>query len=392
MKKIFWVLFFAGISVAQYPVTPFTYYWTPAAGDTVTFQKWKANNDSVLSGVTRTITELNTNVVHFNNNVMNHDSTVKYMKVDTIRSNPDVDSIKGKPFIDTIETRIIISDSSRCAQSRVDTLTSDSIYTRALTVTGDINEVDSITTDNLVVLGRAKLNLAEIDIINSDPTIDSATVTTGIKANHLTIDTGYAETFMIGTRLWAPFIAGYPVFDSLYVSKATVVLLLGDSLYSRAGYINQNLETGSFNTGTANIEILRVDNKKMAYDTGSFPVSLQSLAGTTYSPSPNNDSVGMAYWSRVCDQINIQLTSINVYASNASNIYFNVLGIPDSLHPWSGGGSASTFYVTTSFPSMDTSTMYIEFDAQNKETTIRSNGKTAYFINPVFSYIKGRDW
>jgi len=374
MKKLFCVLLFAGISVAQYPVTPFTYYWTPAAGDTVTFQKWKANNDSVLSGVTRTITELNTNVVHFNNNVMNHDSTVKYMKADTI------------------ETRIIISDSSRCAQSRVDTLTSDSIYTRALTVTGDINEVDSITTDNLVVLGRAKLNLAEIDIINSDPTIDSATVTTGIKANHLTIDTGYAETFMIGTRLWAPFIAGYPVFDSLYVSKAVAILSVGDSLYSRAGYINQNLETGSFNTGTANIEILRVNNKKMAYDTGSFPVSLQSLAGTTYSPSPNNDSVGMAYWSRVCDQINIQLTSINVYASNNSNIHFNVLGIPDSLHPWSGGGSASTFYVTTSFPSMDTSTMYIEFDAQNMETTIRSTGKTAYFINPVFSYIKGRDW
>ena len=75
-------------------------------------------------------------MVHFNNNVMNHDSTVKYMKADTI------------------ETRIIISDSSRCAQSRVDTLTSDSIYTRALTVTGDINEVDSITTDNLVVLGE----------------------------------------------------------------------------------------------------------------------------------------------------------------------------------------------------------------------------------------------
>jgi len=373
MKKLFCVLLFAGISVAQYPVTPFTYYWTPAAGDTATFQKWKANNDSVLSGVTRTITELNTNVVHFNNNVMNHDSTVKYMKADTI------------------ETRIIISDSSRCAQSRVDTLTSDSIYTRALT-TGDINEVDSITTDNLVVLGRAKLNLAEIDIINSDPTIDSATVTTGIKANHLTIDTGYAETFMIGTRLWAPFIAGYPVFDSLYVSKAVAILSVGDSLYSRAGYINQNLETGSFNTGTANIEILRVNNKKMAYDTGSFPVSLQSLAGTTYSPSPNNDSVGMAYWSRVCDQINIQLTSINVYASNNSNIHFNVLGIPDSLHPWSGGGSASTFYVTTSFPSMDTSTMYIEFDAQNMETTIRSTGKTAYFINPVFSYIKGRDW
>ena len=373
MKKIFWVLFFAGISVAQYPVTPFTYYWTPAAGDTVTFQKWKANNDSVLSGVTRTITELNTNVVHFNNNVMNHDSTVKYMKADTI------------------ETRIIISDSSRCAQSRVDTLTSDSIYTRALTVTGDINEVDSITTDNLVVLGRAKLNLAEIDIINSDPTIDSATVTTGIKANHLTIDTGYAETFMIGTRLWAPIIAGYPEFDSLYASKAVAILSVGDSLYSRAGYIHQNLRSGSFNTGTANIEILRVDNKKMAYDTGSFLVSLQSIAGTTYS-SPNNDSVGKAYWSRVCDQINMQLTSINVYASNASDISFKIIGVPDSLHPWSGSGSASTFYVTTSFPSMDTSTMYIEFDAQNKETTIRSKGKTAYFINPVFSYIKGRDW
>lgn len=374
MKKIFWVLFFAGISVAQYPVTPFTYYWTPAAGDTVTFQKWKANNDSVLSGVTRTITELNTNVVHFNNNVMNHDSTVKYMKADTI------------------ETRIIISDSSRCAQSRVDTLTSDSIYTRALTVTGDINEVDSITTDNLVVLGRAKLNLAEIDIINSDPTIDSATVTTGIKANHLTIDTGYAETFMIGTRLWAPIIAGYPEFDSLYASKAVAILSVGDSLYSRAGYIHQNLRSGSFNTGTANIEILRVDNKKMAYDTGSFPVSLQSIAGTTYGYSPNDDSVGTAHWSRVCDQITIQLTSINVYASNASDISFNILGVPDSLHPWSGGGSASTFYVTTSFPSMDTSTMYVEFDAHDMETTIRSKGKTAFFINPVFSYIKGRNW
>lgn len=391
MKKIFLVLFFAGISVAQSPITPFTYYWTPAAGDTVTFQKWKANNDSVLSGVTRTITELNTNVVHFNNNTMNHDSTVKYVKVDTIRSNPDIDSIKGKPFIDTIETRIIISDSSKCAQLRADTVTSDSIYARALTVNGDINEVDSITTDNMVAFGRAILNVAEIDIINSDPTIDSVTVTTGIKSNHITVDTGYAKTFRVDTRLWAPNIAGYPSFDSLYASKAVVVLLIGDSLSSRAGYINQNLETGSFNTGTANIEILRVNDKRIAYDTGSFPVSLQSLAGTTYA-YPNNDSVGKAYWSRVCDQINIQLTSINVYASNASNISFNIVGVPDSLHPWSGGGAASTFYATTSFPSMDTSTMYVEFDAQNMETTIRSTGKTAYFVNPVFSYIKGRDW
>jgi len=92
-----------GVTFAQTwpPVTNFTYYWNPQAGDTVTFQKWSANNDSVRNGTGRIITELNQNCVHFNQGTQNHDSTVKYVQIDTIRGNPDIDSIKGNPNIDS---------------------------------------------------------------------------------------------------------------------------------------------------------------------------------------------------------------------------------------------------------------------------------------------------
>lgn len=120
-------------SQAWPPVTNFTYYWNPLAGDTVTFAKWDANNDSVRAATGRIITEMNSNVVHFNQGTANHDSVIHYVRIDTIRSNPDVDSITGNPFIDTVTTRKVAAGITY----------SDSVYSSGSIVAAENVEGDS---------------------------------------------------------------------------------------------------------------------------------------------------------------------------------------------------------------------------------------------------------
>ena len=88
MKKIaLFVFLFSALSVA---VTPFTYNWTiKLTGDTATVTKWKANNDSVLAFSSRVSDTLNMGVPRWKG-FSNHDSTFKWMNIDTI---PSADTI-----------------------------------------------------------------------------------------------------------------------------------------------------------------------------------------------------------------------------------------------------------------------------------------------------------
>jgi hypothetical protein len=79
-----------------------------------------ANYDSIVAKTNRAIDTLNRGVVHFNQGTLTHDSVVHYVRVDTIRSRPDIDSICGLIKIDSYNGKSIL-----------DTLLVDSIKSAA---------------------------------------------------------------------------------------------------------------------------------------------------------------------------------------------------------------------------------------------------------------------
>lgn len=93
MKKAMFVLLF--FAVQTFAISGFTYPWVLKANDTVTFTKWKANNDTVKSKVDQLCDTVNRAVVHFSPSSLNRNNVVQYVNIDTIRSAPDIDTIKG---------------------------------------------------------------------------------------------------------------------------------------------------------------------------------------------------------------------------------------------------------------------------------------------------------
>jgi hypothetical protein len=151
MRKIFLAVLLAASSC--FAVNGFTYKWTIADGDTVTKTKWKANNDSVLNWATRLADTLNTKYVRFTPSTKTHDSTLKYINIDTVRSGPDIDTIKnlkrvtGKTTMDTVVLDSVNTRAIKSTQSTVTgTITVDSVNVRAIGsfATRTIRAIDSI--------------------------------------------------------------------------------------------------------------------------------------------------------------------------------------------------------------------------------------------------------
>ena len=212
------------------PVTNFTYYWNPQAGDTVTFQKWDANNDSVRAGTGRIITELNANCVHFNQGTVNHDSVVHYVRIDTIRSNPDIDSIHGNPVIDTVTTALVSTDSvSSTSGTFSGTVTADSLSASNANLSG------TLTADSLSVASAMTFTNLNTDSINS---------TGGIVATNIDLSgnidiTGNASadslnaTKATGSKFTPDTIdASYSIFDTLVLGSTQFTYIEGTFLCS----------------------------------------------------------------------------------------------------------------------------------------------------------------
>lgn len=81
------------IAIEVFSINPFSYYWTiNTGGDTATVTKWKNNNDSVLYWADRMCDTINTVIPRWSW-FSNHDSTFKYMIIDTIGNSVLIDSI-----------------------------------------------------------------------------------------------------------------------------------------------------------------------------------------------------------------------------------------------------------------------------------------------------------
>jgi hypothetical protein len=109
MKKIL-AVFLLSCS-ASFAISNFNYYWTISlTGDTATVVKWKNNNDSVKVWAGVACDTLNYAIPRWNS-FSNHDSTFKWMNIDTIKGPVNIDSIikvkylGGNPLFDSAQIR-----------------------------------------------------------------------------------------------------------------------------------------------------------------------------------------------------------------------------------------------------------------------------------------------
>lgn len=137
MKKLLIILLAFSMS---YALNPFSWYWSiNLDGDTATVGKWKNNNDSVLVWSNKVCDTLNTVVPRWNY-FSNHDSTFKWMNIDTIGGRVKVDTvdaeylIAGEIDLDTLESLAI---DTLYGPVELDTISSDLYLENNLTVKAD---------------------------------------------------------------------------------------------------------------------------------------------------------------------------------------------------------------------------------------------------------------
>ena len=108
MKNLlFTLLLFTVANSLNAPVLPVTFYRDSIIyGDSLT-----ANDSAVITWAAKLNDSLDIKWIRFFD-LNNHDSTIKYLAVDTIRSKPNIDTILGRPYIDSLRSKkIIVTDS-----------------------------------------------------------------------------------------------------------------------------------------------------------------------------------------------------------------------------------------------------------------------------------------
>jgi hypothetical protein len=251
MRKI--CLFIIGIVAAVSAIQPYTYFWTiKLTGDTATVTKWKANNDSTLAFATRASDTMNKVIPRWNW-FSNHDSTFKWMNVDTIKGPVNIDSllginkVSGNPVMDSISGTDNIAGNPKCdSLKEVDKISGNPV-------------IDSIMgLDNIA--GNPKCDsLKEMDNISGNPKIDSIQGMNKIAGNPV-IDSiqgvnnlsgnGTINIDSIKTRALncsGTFTVGSTVsVDSLFVTKGERSAHLNTGDFVTTGRIcgNENLAGG----------------------------------------------------------------------------------------------------------------------------------------------------
>lgn len=167
MKRLFLVLCLVSSSMA---ISSFTYPWTiKLTGDTATVAKWRANNDSVLAFGTRVVDTMNKGIPRWKG-FSNHDSTFKWMNIDTI---PSADTIAVK----NLKVDKISKDSLHIA--------SDKILIRSSNIKTPLFCSFHVSLNNnqsaiLNTLWGESINTQQIGILNMVAYGDAISTTAGI--------------------------------------------------------------------------------------------------------------------------------------------------------------------------------------------------------------------
>lgn len=122
-----------------------------APRDTLKSSKFNANYDTLYSRTNQNNDSIDNSFIRFYD-LEKHDSTLKYVAVDTIRSNPDIDSIKGDVVITGSPTI------TGTVYSTQDLIATDSVKASTVVSTGNmyvgIGTTGSTPTPNFINLGK----------------------------------------------------------------------------------------------------------------------------------------------------------------------------------------------------------------------------------------------
>jgi hypothetical protein len=136
MKKILFVLIAVSLVYALTKTSP-PYRFT--ANTAARASEVNANNDTLDHTIDKIIDTVNNAVMRFNPTATSRDSVLKFVRIDTIKSNPWIDSIQGNPVLDSLRVLTGI---------RVEySLSADSILTNGIRCD------NSISTDSILFNG-----------------------------------------------------------------------------------------------------------------------------------------------------------------------------------------------------------------------------------------------
>jgi len=245
MKKAFLVVLLAfgvGYNLTKTSV-PFTFVDSTAA----VASEVNANFDTLDNTLDKVIDTVNTAVVRYSPNSSTTDSTVQYIQIDTIRSNPDVDTILGRPHIDTVETDfIVVNDSAK--------------------ITGHVKVTQDVTADSLVASTGARVS-NDLTVAN-DVISDSLIGSTGIRSgNDVLADedvtatndvTGDSCIGTTGMRTGGDIIAGEDAEITDSVKAGGAVVATG------------NIVAAKLNTGQGDNELYDMDQNVQTTDAVDF--------------------------------------------------------------------------------------------------------------------------
>jgi hypothetical protein len=237
MKKFLAIILF-GFVAQSFGISSFSYFWTiRLTGDTATVTKWKANNDSVLAFATRATDTLNKGIPRWKA-FSNHDSTFKWMNIDTI---PSADTIYGKNGkFDKLDSIFTTAINAARHYGTTGTFTGmvkgDSLYVRI--AKQDSASIGILRVSTVGAIDSVKSRKALIDTVVADSVKTRTILSTTVTATTATAVTGHFDTLASDTircrrifdssLTYGNFILSYPAtqfgsikYDTVYWKKWT---------------------------------------------------------------------------------------------------------------------------------------------------------------------------
>jgi hypothetical protein len=195
MKNLKWLLIVAFIFVSSQALNDLSVPNTFVEGATIYASDFNENDDTTEVVINSNNDTIEIKFIRFTD-LTGHDSTLSFVKIDSIRNSPNIDTIIGNKFTDTVNTKKITSaDSVKCVNLKTtdSVLIGSGLYVvksirtaDSLVTTKGIRSAESIRGDSLISDKgiRAVADINGVDIIaSSDLTAtDSVGAGKGIRA------------------------------------------------------------------------------------------------------------------------------------------------------------------------------------------------------------------
>lgn len=314
------------LSVNAYGITGFTYPWIIKANDTVTYTKWKGNNDSVKNWADRACDTINRSVVHYKPSTTQRDSSIKYVKIDTVANNTVftgatshdsihvTKSIKVEKTVtaDTVKpTKVYFGTKPtndlwwQLALGQYFTLQTNGLGGSCINHNTYFSSVDS--------KWHYRENGAASSMYMSTGRIWFETAPYGLKDAEMSVRKVPLSVDTLGSgRIVSP----KGVIDTVRsLRDSTSDIVVSDSVIGKTGTFSGKLIT----------DTLWLNGKWMPYDTGSFACTLKTSDVTV-------EQRGVVNYTRIGNVVTLNFSHISG-TSNSTNFVLYCGGMPDAIAP-----------------------------------------------------------